>query len=50
MTIGSRRVEGGGEQYAIPGVPAEIEAMPWAGSGTGVLVRWAWAGALLGTT
>ena len=50
VTIGLRRVEGGGAQYEIPGVPARIEDMPWAGSGTGVLVRWAWAGTLLGTT
>lgn len=50
VTIGSRRVGGGGAQYAIPGVPAGIEAIPWAGSGTGVLVRGSWACALLGTT
>lgn len=33
--------QGGEGHYAIPGMPARIEAMPWAGAG--VVVRWSWA-------
>ena len=35
VTIGSRRVEGGGAQYAIPGVPAGLKPCPGLGLGQG---------------